>query len=70
MPKRKHVDPRIVDFVYNCTIGCGKGMDDQDEPQADELEALARILEREPTNDEVDVFARLWRANQEMMENP
>ena len=67
---KKKVDHRIEGFAYDCTIGCGKGMDDQNEPQSDELEALARILGREPTNDEVNALCDHWRENQAMMENP
>jgi hypothetical protein len=56
---------RIEDFAWNCTVGAGRDADDMsNEPGTDELEALARILGRRLSGEDIDVLVTAWRKHE------
>jgi len=61
--KRSHLDAvTIRNFAFDRTIGCGRvGEDEADEPARDDLEALARILGRKLTSEDISTLVNEWR---------
>jgi hypothetical protein len=64
----KQIDSRIEEYAYDCTIGAGRGADDQDAPRYHNFEDLYFQLGRTLSDDEIFAFCECWRKNQQMME--
>jgi len=66
----KQIDSRIEEYAFDCTIGAGITMYDQDAPRNHNFEDLVLQFGRALSDDEVLAFCECWRKNQQMMEQP